>query len=159
MIAHLDTDGEFQVLDLLKAFHRLKVGQWDGIVGSLDFPDQDDQTSYRRELRALAEELSLFNGFVGKAAVQSCGFGLWRQAVVQKAFTYLENLLARKAINLSRWGFHGLMQTLISRFAMGDTKVITLPTQGPSPNRDIPKMVEQLGAGYTYLNQLRSLTA
>jgi hypothetical protein len=163
IIAHMDSDGDFQVQDILPALSTLKAGNWDGIVGSLMLDQETEEESFRTELRALAQEQSMFNGFCGTAKVQSCGFGLWRAPLVSEGMKklptytkYYQKIMKR---NLTSWGFHGTMQTIFSLVMKGDTKVIDLVSSESSPGRDPQKMATQVSDGYAALNVLRAFIA
>lgn len=159
VVGCLDADGEHSPYALLRHIRPIRSGTYDGVSGSIIFPEHDTPNhNDRNMMRFYGGMQSTMAGVDGQFYIQSPGYNLHRSERVTAALKLLDDykrFFATQAVGeFPRWGMHGVMIHLLSRGAGAKVKAVYLECFGRSPNRTEDKLVLQARAAQVHLETL-----
>ncbi len=146
----LDADGEHSPYAMIRHLKMITEGGFDGVVGSIIFPDHDANHHDRNMMRYHGGMQAALAKIDGMFYIQSPGYNLHKAEKVKEALRllplYQEFFTANSAEAFPRWGVHGVMIHLLSIGAGARIKAVYLECFGQSPNRSPEKLLLQANA-------------
>lgn len=150
IIGCMDADGEHSPYALLRHL-RLFNDEYDGLAGSIIFPEHDANYHDRNMMRYYGGLQADIAGVEGLFYIQSPGYNLHKRKFVERALKLLDEYKRffekeKPAEEFPCWGMHGVFIHLLSRGAGAKIKALYLECFGQSPNRTPEKILKQGGA-------------
>ncbi len=163
IVGCMDADGEHSPYALLRHLNWIREGLYDGVVGSIIFPDHDQDYHERNMMRFWGGMQAEMAGVEGMFYIQSPGYNLHRTANIKKALAlytqYAEFFTENSAEPMPRWGLHAVLIHLLAKGTGSNIKAAYLECFGQSPNRTPEKLLLQANAAALHMEMLQKFLA
>lgn len=159
IIGCMDADGEHSPYGLLRHINWLTEDGYDGVAGSIIFPDHDQDYTDRHMMRHHGSLQAKMAGVDGMFYIQSPGYNLHCRGAVEAMLElydeYEQFFNSNSERAMPRWGMHGVVVCLLGQMGVGARiKAAYLECFGQSPNRSWEKLLLQSDAAATHAAML-----